>query len=62
MFDDANRDKAVTVVPEAVGALAVEPRDVTETRAMAFDLVARMAPVIDWQSLTRSWPVEAPLV
>ncbi|WP_291843692.1 cysteine hydrolase [Maricaulis sp.] len=59
VFDDANRDKAITVVPDAVGALAVEPRDVGETRAMAFDLVARMAPLMDWQSLTRDWPVEA---
>jgi len=61
VFDDASRDKAVTVVPDAVGALAVEPRDIAETRAMAFDLVARMAPVIDWETLTRDWPVEAPV-
>jgi len=60
VFDDANRDKSITVVPDAVGALPVEPRDVSETRSMAFDLVARMAPVLDWDSLTRDWPVDAP--
>lgn len=60
VFDDANRDKALSVVPEAVGALAVEPRDVAETRAMAFDLVARMAPMMSWENLKQDWSVDAP--
>lgn len=61
VFDDCNRDKAITVIPDAVGALAVEPRDIAETRSMAFDLVARMSPVMDWETLTRDWPAEAPV-
>ena len=58
IFDDTNRDKVITVVPDAVGAQAVEPRDVADTRAMAFDLIGRMAPLVDWRSLTRDWPAE----
>ncbi|WP_297730940.1 cysteine hydrolase [uncultured Maricaulis sp.] len=62
VFDDANRDKTLTVVPEAVGALAVEPRDVAETRSMAFDLVSRMAPTMSWDRLTQGWSSEMPAV
>jgi hypothetical protein len=43
-------------VPEAVGALAVAPRDVAETRALAFDLAGRLAPSLSLDAIDRQWP------
>lgn len=51
VFDAANRDQDLTVVPEACGSLPVAPRSVRETRHMAFDLIGRISPMIHWDTL-----------
>ncbi len=55
VFDAQTRGYELSVVPEAVGSLAVEPRTVSETRAMAFDLMGRILPVMDWDTVCRTW-------
>ena len=52
VFDAANRNQDMAVIPEAVGSLAVAPRSVSETRQLAFDLIDRIAPVRRWESLS----------
>ncbi|WP_300542612.1 isochorismatase family protein [Maricaulis sp.] len=62
VFDAQTRDHELNVVPEAVGTLAVAPRTVGETRAMAFDLIGRLSPTTDWDSVSQAWlraPVQA---
>lgn len=62
VFDAHTRGRELTVVPEAVGSLAVEPRSVAETCAMAFDLIGRLAPVMSWDAMADRWmrqPAEA---
>ena len=56
LFDAQTRDIPLTLVPEAVGALAVAPRDVAETRALAFDLAGRLAPSLSLEAIDRQWP------
>ncbi|WP_138510810.1 isochorismatase family protein [Maricaulis alexandrii] len=55
VFDAQTRGQELSIVPEAVGSLAVEPRNVPETRAMAFDLMARILPAVDWKTVSRTW-------
>ena len=55
VFDAQTRGQELSVVPEAVGSLAVEPRNVADTRAMAFDLMGRILPLMDWQTVSRTW-------
>ncbi|WP_203291057.1 isochorismatase family protein [Maricaulis parjimensis] len=62
VFDAQTRGQALSVVTDAVGSLAVEPRNVAETRAMAFDLIGRISPVLDWDTVSEKWlraPVDA---
>ncbi|MHA6287939.1 isochorismatase family protein [Maricaulis sp. CAU 1757] len=51
LFDAMTRDIEITLVPDAVGSLAVEPRSVAETRQVAFDLAGRIAPSVGWREL-----------
>ena len=55
VFDAQTRGQELTVVPDAVGSLAVEPRNVAETRSMSFDLIGRLSPTLDWSEVERSW-------
>lgn len=55
VFDARTRGHELTVVPEAVGSLPVEPRSVEETRAMAFDLIGRLAPILPWEQMAERW-------
>ena len=48
----------LTLVPDAIGALAVEPRNVADTRAMAFDLARRLGPVMGWDAVEAEWLAE----
>ncbi|MEA1940953.1 MAG: isochorismatase family protein [Pseudomonadota bacterium] len=61
LFDAETRGVELTLVPEAVGTLAVAPRNVAETRGMAFDLAARIAPAMSLDAIADRW-VRAPAV
>lgn len=55
LFDAQTRGADLTLVPEAVGSLAVAPRNVAETRDMAFDLASRIAPTVSLREIARRW-------
>ena len=55
LFDAQTRDVELTLVPEAVGSRAVDPRNVADTRAMAFDLASRLAPAMRCETIARRW-------
>lgn len=57
-FDAQTRGEELTLVPDAIGALAVEPRNVADTRAMAFDLASRLGPVMSWDAVEAEWLAE----
>ena len=59
VFDGASRDQTMTVVADAVGPRPVEPRNVTDTRRMAFDLIGRISPLMSWDQLHSDWKVDA---
>ena len=61
LFDAQTRGVELTLVPEAVGALAVAPRNVAETRGVAFDLAARIAPAMSLDAIADRW-MRAPAV
>jgi len=61
LFDAQTRGVELTLVPGAVGALAVAPRDVAETRGVAFDLAARIAPAMSLDAIAERW-MRAPAI
>lgn len=58
VFDAQTRGHELTVIPEAVGSLAVEPRSLSDTRSVAFDLIGRISPVASWTEVETRWLAE----